>query len=269
MKPGGYSGAAGARRAPLLESDRMVEALDPIPRRKLFHEITDRLAARIVAGELKPGDQLPSERQLMQQYQVGRPAIREAMQTLERMGLIAISHGERARVLSLSARSVIDQIAQTARHLISTSPEHLEHLKEARSFFEEGMVRQAAARARAEDIEALRQLVEDQRQARADTTAFLQCDMRFHRHIAGMSGNPIYPALSQAIFEWLAQYHTDLVRLPGAESLTLEEHTRIVDEIERRDPESAAAAMRDHLRRANALYRQFEPGPSGPAAAQR
>lgn len=71
---------------------------DPIPRRKLYQEVMDRLIEWIGSGEFAPGDQLPSERELMQRFQVGRPAIREAMQNLDRMGIIVISHGERARV---------------------------------------------------------------------------------------------------------------------------------------------------------------------------
>ena len=67
---------------------------------------------------------------------------------VERMGLIAITHGERASVLPLSARTVIGQVSAITRHLLSTSPQTLEHLKEARLFFEVGMVRIAAERAR-------------------------------------------------------------------------------------------------------------------------
>ena len=231
---------------------------DPIPRRKLYHEVVDRLMARILNGELKPGDQLPSERQLMDLYQVGRPAVREAMQTLERQGLITISHGERARVLSPSARSVIDQVAYSARHLITTAPEHLDHLKDARAFFEEGMVRQAAQKATEADVEALRALIRAQEQAHHDRAAFLDCDMRFHRQIAAITDNPIYPALSQAMFQWLAEFHIGVVSVRGAEALTIVEHSRIVDEIAAHDADAAAQALRDHLRRVNALYRQFE-----------
>ena len=83
----------------------------------------------------------------MAQYQVGRPAVREAMQALERMGLIAITHGERARIVAPSARTIIEQIGHTARHLLATSPTSLEQLKEARLFFEVGIVRMAAERA--------------------------------------------------------------------------------------------------------------------------
>ena len=120
---------------------------EPIRRRKLSHEILDRLLARITRGELAAGEHLPSERDLMVQYQVGRPAVREAMQALERMGLIAITHGERARIVAPSARTIIEQIGHTARHLLATSPTSLEQLKEARLFFEVGVVRTAAERA--------------------------------------------------------------------------------------------------------------------------
>lgn len=242
-----------------------VLARDPIPKRKLYQAVVDRLMARIMSGELKPGQKLPSERQLMDLYQVGRPAVREAMQTLERQGLITISHGERARLLSPTARSVIDQVAFSTRLLIGAAPENLEHLKDARAFFEEGMARQAAGRATAADVEALRALIRAQDAARHDHVAFLDCDMRFHRKIAHITGNPIYPALSQAIFQWLAEFHTGVVSMRGAEALTVAEHTRIVDEIASGDGDGAVLAMRDHLRRVDALYRQIETQQSGHA----
>ena len=94
--------------------------------------------------------------------------------------------------------------------------------------------------------------------ATAQLDEFLQKDMAFHREIAAMSGNAIYVALSQAIFEWLAEFHTGLVRLHGAESLTIEEHARSSSAIAARDAEGAAQAMTAHLTRANSLYRKFE-----------
>jgi DNA-binding FadR family transcriptional regulator len=69
-----------------------------IQRRKLFHEVADRLQSAILSGALQVGEALPSERELMERYGVGRPAIREALLSLERAGLIVISGGERARV---------------------------------------------------------------------------------------------------------------------------------------------------------------------------
>jgi DNA-binding FadR family transcriptional regulator len=237
---------------------------EPIRRRKLSHEVLDRLLARITSGQLAAGDYLPSERDLMSQFQVGRPAIREAMQALERMGFIAITHGERARIVAPTARTIIDQVAHTARHVLATSATSLEQLKEARVFFEAGIVRLATERASEADIARLAARLEEHRAAAGAVSApshmdeFLQKDMAFHREIAAITGNAIYAALSQAIFEWLAEFHSGLVRLHGAEGLTIEEHEAIYERVAARDPEGAAAAMTRHLTRANSLYRQFE-----------
>ncbi len=235
----------------------------PIPRRKLYQEVVDRLVAQISGGVFAPGDQLPSERDLMKLFGVGRPAVREALQTLDRMGLITVSHGERARVTEPDAGAVIEQIAATARHMLLTSPQTLNHLKEARLFFEVGMVRIAAEKANQADVDRLRQRLEDHRQALEDLACFLEMDKRFHREIAAISGNPIYAAVSQAVFEWLEEFQMDLVRLPGAEQITLAEHQAIFEAIAASDPDRAATAMTQHLMRANDLYRQFERGLSG------
>jgi DNA-binding FadR family transcriptional regulator len=229
----------------------------PIQRRKLSREVLDRLLARIRAGEWPQGSHLPSERQLMDSFGVGRPAVREALQALERMGLISITHGERARVQEVSARAVIAQIAEIGHHLLASSPQSLHDLKDARLFFEVGMVRLAAQRATEADIEKLRNALEQQR--RAEPENFLRRDMEFHRTIAEISGNSIYMALSQAVFEWLEKFHVDLVRAPGAERVTLAEHSKILKAIEAHDADAAARAVTAHLTRASALYKALTP----------
>lgn len=227
---------------------------EAIPRRKLSDEVTERLLAKIRAGEFAEGERLPSERQLMQNFGVGRPAIREALQNLERMGLIAITHGERASVRPISAQTVIGQVGAITRHLLSSSPRTLEDLKEARLFFEVGMVRIAAERATAADVAAIRAALAEHEAAVAVPTHFLDRDMAFHRSIAAVARNPIYTALSEAMFGWLAAFHTELVRASGAENLTIDEHRRIVERIAAHDVDGAARAMTMHLTRANKLY---------------
>src|SRR3546814_15667704 len=74
----------------------------------------------------------------MARFGVGRPAIREAMQALANLGLVTISHGERARVREISARAAIHQVDMVAQLMLSTLPDALEHLKETRTFFERG-----------------------------------------------------------------------------------------------------------------------------------
>jgi DNA-binding FadR family transcriptional regulator len=231
---------------------------DPIPRRKLSQEVLDRLLARITSGEYAAGDQLPSERQLMEMFRVGRPAIREAMQTLSHMGLVSITHGERARVTPITAAKVMGQVGESAKHFLANAPENLEHLKEARVFFEVGMVRLATERASDADIARLERRLQEHRDALTDLSGFLDRDMAFHREIAAISGNPIYAAVAQAMFDWLAVYHVSLLRAVGAEQITIDEHERIFNGIAKRDAEEAAAAMSDHLKRASSLYRQFE-----------
>src|SRR3954469_17350131 len=107
----------------------MNQPVEQIVRRKLSDEVFDRLERMITSGELRPGDEMPSERDLMERFGVGRPAIREAMQSLAGMGLVAISHGERARVLQLTAKTIFKQVDLTAKIMLSQSSATLEYLK--------------------------------------------------------------------------------------------------------------------------------------------
>src|SRR5215467_16129473 len=247
-------------------------ANDAIPRRKLYQEVLDRLLERIRAGEIPPGAQLPSERELMETYEVGRPAVREALQALERSGIVEIAHGERARVVVPTAEALIDQVTGGARHLLRTQPDTLEHLKDARVFLEVGIARLAATKATDVDIARLRARLAEHRAALANMDDFLARDMAFHREIARISGNPILPAIVEAVFAWASEYYQSIVRAPGAEELTLAEHERLIDAIASRDPEAAERAVREHLTRANVLYRQLEadaPNKVAPLASSR
>ncbi len=82
----------------------------PIVRKKLGDQVFELLLDRIESGDLQPGYKMSSERDLMVRYNVGQPAVREAMQLLQNKGLIVISHGERSKVNKLSGDSAINQI---------------------------------------------------------------------------------------------------------------------------------------------------------------
>jgi DNA-binding FadR family transcriptional regulator len=228
----------------------------PIQKRKLADDVRERLLGMIESGELRPGDVLPSEREMMDSLGVGRPAIREAMQALERAGLIQIRHGERARVAEPSIGRMIDQMTSSMKHLLVHSAASLENLKDARLTFELEMARRAAERRTADDITRLTRTVDEQEALFGNSAAFRLVDGRFHREIAALSGNPIWPAMSDALFRWLNDFHVDLVSVPGKERLTLAEHRGIIAAIASGDPKAAASAMHDHLTRANDLYRK-------------
>jgi DNA-binding FadR family transcriptional regulator len=227
---------------------------ETIQRRKLYQEVLARLMERISSGEIPPNSHLPSERELMEEYGVGRPAVREALQSLERSGIVEIAHGERARVVVPTAAQLLSQFAGGAMHMLRTQPGTLVHLREVRVFLEMGTAGMAAQRATEEEIASLRLSVARHRASVADAERFMELDMAFHREIAAISKNPIFPSIVEALFRWASTYYQTLVRAPGAEALTLVEHERIVDAIAAKDPDAASSAMRDHLVRANELY---------------
>src|SRR5215471_18628149 len=129
--------------------------LGAIRRRRLYEEVAGRLEGMIQEGHYSPGDQLPSERELMKQFGVGRPAVREALFALQKMGLVAVSSGERARVTRPTPKVVVESLSGAARHLLA-APDGVRHFQEARSFFEIGLARHAATHASDADIAELK-----------------------------------------------------------------------------------------------------------------
>jgi len=227
---------------------------EKLVRKKLADQVLDRLLALIERGELPPGSRLPGERALMQRFGVGRPAVREALQTLERMGLIEIQHGERARVIRLDASRVLRRMDASVRHLLTSSPDMRDALRQARQEFEQFLVREAARRANKEGIGQLRNALEAQKAARGDAVRFMTADIRFHVTIASLTGNPLYSALSEAMLGWIFGLFPRLLRAPNVEDLTIKEHAAILKAIENHDPDAAARAMKRHLTRAHPRY---------------
>jgi GntR family transcriptional regulator, sialic acid-inducible nan operon repressor len=225
-----------------------------IAKRKLSDEVFDRLKRMIVDEAMQPGTNMPSERELMLRFGVGRPAIREAMQALSNMGLVQINHGERARVLEFNATSIFRQMDQSAHIMLQRSADSLEHLKTARIFFERGMVREAAMKATSDDLADLRAILEEQRQSLGDAQRFITSDMRFHSRIVEISANPIFIAVSDAMLGWLRSYHNEMLIWTGKEKYTLAEHEEIISHLAANDPQAAEQAMVKHLERSRALY---------------
>ena len=232
----------------------MPDPTDPIPRRKLSDAVRERLARRIASGAIRPGDSLPSERELMSAYGVGRPAIREAMQSLQASGLIEVRHGGRARVARATVDNAFDRMRPTMRHVLAHSAPTLEHLKEVRLATETHLAAQSARMRDERHLAEMRGVLDTQARARGDAASFLRFDGAFHEAIARSTGNPVFTTLSQAVFGWLSEFHQAAVHKPGLETLTLDEHAEILAAIAAGDPDRARRGMHDHLSRANALY---------------
>lgn len=227
---------------------------EPIQRRRLHEILAERLLAQIRAGEPPPGASLPSEQELMSRFGVGRPTVREALLRLEAMGVITISHGERARVVEPSAARILGQLNDSIVHLLGVDQASLEHLKDARLAIEEGMVRRATERATEASLARIEASMRRQEEAAASGEGFLAADMDFHVAIAEGAGNPLFPIFLKAMLDWVSAFHASAVRTPGMEPVAIAEHRVIQGRMIARDAEGAVAAMRAHLLRSARLF---------------
>jgi len=218
----------------------------PIHRRKLYEEVVARLQAMIHEEELKPGDPLPSERELMLHFGVGRPAIREALFALHRMGLVVVANGERTRVSSPTPKTMLGELSGAAK-LMLAKPEGMHHFQQARTLFESALAEEAARLATRADVLALEGALLANRRAIGDDARFLQTDVAFHLAIATIPRNPIYLALHQAIVEWLVEQRNVSLRRAGTDKLAYESHRKIFEAVKARDDAAAGQAMRCHL----------------------
>src|SRR5258707_997034 len=142
-----------------------------VRRRKLYEEVADQLERLIADGEFAAGDQLPSERELMRQFGVGRPAIREALFHLRKMGLVQIRSGERARGTRPPPQVVPAALPGPARHMIA-APGGVRDFQDARTFFEVGLARHGALHASEEDLASFEAALEANRQSIGDLKRF-------------------------------------------------------------------------------------------------
>lgn len=224
----------------------LATTIKPIRRRKLSEEVAQRIEAMIAEGTFPPGTLLPPERELMHLFEIGRPSIREALFALSRMGLVAISSGERARVTTPTPDRLITELSGAVRHFL-TRPNAAAHFQEARALFEIGVARIAATRRTAEDLERLEHALRLNAESRGDSSRFGQTDVGFHYALAAITGNPILAAVHDALVEWLTGQRTIALGVEGVEEAALAAHKRIFAAVRKSDPRLAAEAMARHL----------------------
>jgi len=221
----------------------------PIRPQKLYEQVSARLENRILDKTYDVGDLLPSERDLMREFGVGRPAIREALIHLRNMGLVELRSGERALVIRPTPEVVVDALSGVARHMLAAT-DGVRNFQNARLFFEVGLARHAASHATAEDIEQLHAALEINHAALEDLARFEKTDVAFHYVLAVIPRNPIFPAIHAAIAEWLVQQRHITLNWRGRKGTAeqaYQAHKAIYEAIAARDPERAEKAMRGHL----------------------
>jgi DNA-binding FadR family transcriptional regulator len=227
-----------------------------IKRRKVHEDVAEQIENQILSGGLPEGSSLPSERSLMEAFNVGRPAVREALLLLQRSGFIKVSSGGRTLVTRPTAANFLDQLSSSARHLLS-SEEGERSFQEARRLFEAAIARNAAEIATKDDIQRLEAALLANHQSIGNLESFERTDVAFHLTLAEIGENPVFSALHKAIAEWLALQRHIALRVPGVENSAYRSHEEIYQAVADHQPEQAWQAMDRHLRQ---VMQQFEQG---------
>lgn len=216
----------------------------PIHSGRLYEQIVAQIEERILNGELRPGDKLPAERELADQFGVSRTAIREAMKALTHSGLVVIQPGRGTFVTDISSKVVRHSFDMLVRGSNETG---IKDLIEVREILEPEIAALAAVRAGSEDIESMEEAVRAMDMAMDDPETFIEADLDFHLALAQGSNNVLIPALIDTLVELLREHRKRAASVEGGMSRGQPHHKIILAAIKNNDANAARNSMRGHL----------------------
>jgi len=224
-------------------------------RRPTIHtEIVNEIKRLIIEGEYRPGDRLPSEREMAALMKCGRPSVREAVRSLASVGLLKIT----PRGVFVNSRLDDDVMEPLSCTVIMSQPD-FERLYEARLIIETGAVDLAARRASPEGLAAMRRALDRMTEA-GDEEAYYDADVAFHEAIMEAADNPVLLSIFRALRHLLrAQIKAKLRKISGSGQVRLsdavekhrrlahEEHCGILEAVEAGEGERAVELMKSHI----------------------
>src|SRR5580658_2401619 len=211
---------------------------------RLYEQIVQQIEDSILKGALKPGDQLPAERDLAQRFGVSRTAVREAVKALREKGLVEAYSGRGTFITdgtSQAVRQSFDLMVKIGQ------PEGSTDLAEVRSILEPEIAALAAERASEADRATLREAVDVMDRALKDADAYIEADLDFHLALAEAAANPLILSLIDSIVGLLREQRLRIFRVEGGPERGQVHHKRILRAMEKRDANMARAAMKAHL----------------------
>ena len=211
---------------------------------RLYEQIVEQIEDSILKGALKPGDQLPAERELAQQFGVSRTAIREAVKALREKGLVEAYSGRGTFVrdgTSQAIRQSLDLMIKIGQQ--DGSP----HLAELRAILEPEIAALAAIRIDEQHLASMREAVNVMDGARNDPDAYIEADLDFHLCLAEAAANPLILSLIDSIVGMLREQRMRIFQVDGGPERGQFHHKRILEAVEKHSPEVARTAMRAHL----------------------
>src|SRR5579872_1761100 len=225
----------------------------PIKTSRAFEEIADQIRTELVSRRLRPGDRLPAERAMAEQFGVSRNTLREALRSLENAGLLRLQKG--ATGGAFVRESTGDAIITGLRDMFHLGAIQPEHLTEARVLIESIAVRAACERATAEDIEALNANIAAAERAASEKINFYDqaaIHLDFHRILARATKNPVMVIVMEALIDVMQHF----IRAIGQQHnrWVLPSRRRFMKHFEAREIDAAVAEMEQHLERLNRHY---------------
>jgi GntR family transcriptional repressor for pyruvate dehydrogenase complex len=212
---------------------------------RLYEQIVQQVEESIRKGAMKPGDQLPPERELAQQFGVSRTAVREAVKALREKGHVEAYPGRGTFITDGTSHAIKQSLDRMIR---IAQPEGSGFLAEVREILEPEIASLAAVRADAQDIAAMREPIAVMDEARKDSDAFIEGDLDFHLALAEAAANPLILSLIDSIVGLLREQRMRIFLVEGGPERGQYHHKRILEAIEHHDPVGAREAMKAHLR---------------------
>lgn len=226
----------------------MTTLFTPIRPKRIAEEIVEQIKSLISTGELKPGERIPSERDLASLLGVSRPSVREAITILEAMGFLESRQGGGTFVRSLAETSLADPLSNLVG---AKDPRMLYALVEVRMGLETWSAYLAASRATDEEIRKLRDLFRTMEKQAAEGGWDPEVDTKFHYTITASTHNILQVHVLNTIH---SLFHTTIMvaltefyHKEGYINRLLTQHREILEAIAARDPERAREKMMAHL----------------------
>lgn len=213
---------------------------------RLYEQIVEQIEKAVADGTLKPGDQLPPERELGAKFGVSRTAVREALRALHEKGLVEAHPGRGTFITTVSSHGVLQSLGWMTK---ITQAAASGHLVEVREILEPAIAARAAARAVDQHIGAMREAIAamDAANTTKDGDAYIEADLDFHLALAEAAENPIILTLIDSIVGLLREQRSRIFDVPGGPDRGQFHHKRILEAVVRRDPEAARHAMHAHM----------------------
>jgi GntR family transcriptional repressor for pyruvate dehydrogenase complex len=217
--------------------------VEPIRRSRLYQGIVEQIEGLLEKGELHPGDQLPAERALADQFQVSRASVREALRTLELLGIVETRAGGGTFVRQVAPYD----LARPLQSLIARG-HTLSDVIEFRGVVEPAIAALAATRITGDQLAELRELLAAQERKVAAGESYAEEDIRFHEVIGDAAGNELLTTMLGVIWDVLRASREQWLQTNARAHASLEAHRQIYEALARHDAEAARGASAGHIK---------------------